>query len=422
MTNELARAISIANHYFMLADGMIPGFKDHLAKHVELEWFGKKITGKKTVAAFIMSHKMESFHKFDDIKSISDFTANEKQSNRSRKSSDQIANNKRKTHTCNSREELTRYSHETEMSMNYENAIDFNQEDNENDATSVHKNDYDTFDIVKNKLKMMTVCDDANVNTDVDANTDANQNEISAKAIVKMNDKSYDLNKNDLCNLFEPEITSEAIVEKIQNINRTELKEEMAPTVRAINRECGQGDGPVIVEAGTTKYLEANGTIQFSQLNIQDTLFLKHYTNGWSRKNWKRKCRLQIAYSLLKGNISSKIDENCTRENVRSASHSSAHETQKNKLSTLEEAIQVSNALIKDPENFGGYLQPLNCSDYCNKRLSNLKDDMQKKYNETAYVRYDKNKLHFVSSNKKPVLKIMYKIHKIVYTEVEQNA
>lgn len=183
---------------------------------------------------------------------------------RSRKSSDQNANNKCKTHTCNSREELTCYSHETEMSMNYENAIDFNQEDNEDDATSVHKNDYNTFDI------------DVNVNTDVDTNTDANQNEISAKAIAKMDDKSYDFNKNDLCNLSEPEITSEAIVKKIQNINRTELKEEMAPTVRAINRESGQGDGPVIVEAGTTKYLEANGTIKFSQLNIRKGKYIKY--------------------------------------------------------------------------------------------------------------------------------------------------
>lgn len=198
---------------------------------------------------------------------------------RSTESLDQNAKCEAHTSNC-SREELTRYSHETKMSMNYENAIDFNQENNENDATSVHKDD--TFNIEEHmyKLEIMTACDDVNVNTDVNADIDINQNEISANAIAKMDDKSDDLNKNDLCNLFEPEITSEAIVEKIQNINRTELKEEMAPTIRAINRECGQGDGPVIVEAGTTKYLEANGTIKFSRTDIREGRYMKYTKVG----------------------------------------------------------------------------------------------------------------------------------------------
>jgi len=155
------------------------------------------------------------------------------------------------------------------MSTNYENAIDSNRESNGNDATSVLKNDC-TFNIEEHacKLEIMTDCDDVNVNDNINANIDANQNEINANAITMMDDQSNDLNKNDLRNLFEPEITSQAIVEKIQNINRAELKEEMAPTIRAINRESGQGDEPVIVEAGTTKYLEANGTIKFLR-NIQ---------------------------------------------------------------------------------------------------------------------------------------------------------
>lgn len=82
MTNECARAISVANHYFMLADRMIPGLENHLSKNVVLEWFGKKITGKKDVAAFIMSHKTEFFHTFDDIIPILGITTKEKQSNR----------------------------------------------------------------------------------------------------------------------------------------------------------------------------------------------------------------------------------------------------------------------------------------------------------------------------------------------------
>lgn len=152
------------------------------------------------------------------------------------------------------------------MSTNHENAIDSNQENNENDTTFVHKDGCTTCDIeeLTYKSEIMTACNDVNVNVNVNTNIEANQNEIT---IANIDDQSDNLNKNDLCNLFEPEITSQAIVE---NINRTELKEEMAPTIRAINRECGQGDGPVIVETDTTKYLEANGTIKFLRTNIQE--------------------------------------------------------------------------------------------------------------------------------------------------------
>lgn len=162
------------------------------------------------------------------------------------------------------------------MSTNYENAIDPNRENNENNATSVHKNDCAFDEKYTCKLKTTTDCDKENVNSDINANIGTNQSEINANAMTKMNDQSNDLNKNDLCNLFEPEITSQAIVEKIQNINRAELKEEMAPTIKAINRESDQGDEPVIVEAGTTKYLEANGAIKFLRINIQEGKYTKY--------------------------------------------------------------------------------------------------------------------------------------------------
>jgi len=82
MSNEHARAISVTNHYFMLVDGMIPGFEDHLAKNVVLKWFGKEIRGKESVIAFIASDRIESFHMFHDIMPIADITIEEKQSNR----------------------------------------------------------------------------------------------------------------------------------------------------------------------------------------------------------------------------------------------------------------------------------------------------------------------------------------------------
>ncbi|XP_029680339.1 uncharacterized protein LOC115245945 [Formica exsecta] len=415
MTNECARAISVANHYFMLADRMIPGLENHLSKNVVLEWFGKKITGKKDVAAFIMSHKTEFFHTFDDIIPILGITTKEKQSNRSKESLDQNASDKCETHTsyC-SHKELTRCSHETEMSTNHENAIDSNQENNENDTTFVHKDGCATCNIeeLTYKSEIMTACNDVNVNVNVNTNIEANQNEIT---IANIDDQSDNLNKNDLCNLFEPEITSQAIVE---NINRTELKEEMAPTIRAINRECGQGDGPVIVEADTTKYLEANGTIKFLRINIQeDSLFLYHWTKIWKRKNWNQKCRLQIAYSLLIDNESPKIVNKCMQENVHSASH--LNKIQKSKLPSLEEVIRDSSTLIRDKNCFNGYLQPLNFSKDREEFLKFFKAEMQEKFNAQSCARYVRNKLILDYPNKKPLLNVMYQIHMIVYTKVE---
>ncbi|XP_072745578.1 uncharacterized protein [Anoplolepis gracilipes] len=422
MTNERAQAISVANNYFMLADGITPGLKDHLAKNVVLKWFGKNITGRKNVAAFIASHRTESSHMFHDIMPILDITTcEEEQSNRSKEFLDENAKCETHTSYC-SREELTRESHETEMSMNYENAIDFNQEENGNDATSVRKNT--VFNITGDmyKLEIMTACDDVNVNID------ANQNEISANAIAKKDHQSYDLNKNDLCNLFEPEITSQANVEKIQNINRTELKEEMAPTIRAINTECGQGDGPVIVEAGTTKYLEANGTIKFLRTNIrEDSLFLYDWSKIWKKKNWKRKCKLQIAYSLLIDNEAPKIVKKSTQKsdcstdrlNPSTVVNRNAYKIQK--IPSLEEAIRPSNTLIRDINYFNGYLKPVNFSKDREEFLKYFEVERQKKYNAQSCVRYMNNKLILDYPDKKPPLNVMYRIHMIIYTQVEQN-
>lgn len=82
MSNELDCAISIANRYFMLADRMMFGLEDHLAKNVVLKWFGKEIRGKENVNAFFMSDRTESLHMFPDIMPISGITIEEKQSKR----------------------------------------------------------------------------------------------------------------------------------------------------------------------------------------------------------------------------------------------------------------------------------------------------------------------------------------------------
>ena len=99
-----------------------------------------------------------------------------------------------------------------------------------------------------------------------DVAIDFNQNEIDPKGITAMDAETfYDLCEGDLSNLFKLEISSTNIEEIERSINRIKLEEEIAPTVKAINRKCGEGDGPAIVETSTFKYVEANGQLEFSR-------------------------------------------------------------------------------------------------------------------------------------------------------------
>lgn len=82
MADGSAEAISIANRYFALADGMVSGLKDHLAEDVVLIWFGQVIRGKKNAASFMLSNKKGSFHMFPDIMPISNISCKGKRSNR----------------------------------------------------------------------------------------------------------------------------------------------------------------------------------------------------------------------------------------------------------------------------------------------------------------------------------------------------
>ncbi|KYN00678.1 hypothetical protein ALC62_08536 [Cyphomyrmex costatus] len=425
MVNEHAEAISIANRYFMLVDKMVPGFKDHLAKHVVLEWFGKVIKGRRKVTVFMLSNQMESFHTFSDITPISGIPHESEQLNRKiKRSLDQYDNCKTYTNDY-----LPAHSsHETEMSTTHVKDCD-DQESNANDTTFLHEAASDKCKFQEKCIgKLKTLTDRENAN----ANINVHKNKFSANAITEMDDQHYNFNENDLCNLFEPEITSQPVVEKIQNINRIKLKEEMAPTVRAINRECEQGDGPVTVEANTTKYLEANGEIKFIRTNIQtDSLFLYHWSKLYQKKIWIRKCKLQIIYSLLNDVDSSKVTRKChnTQKNDCVACKSElstkvchdANKTQESKLPSFEEAIEASNTLIRDVNHFGGYLHPLNFLEDRENFLKYFETEIVKKNSNTHFcLRYVNNKLTSECINIKP-FNVMFQIHKIIYSKVKVN-
>ena len=65
--DEHRQAISLANSYFALVDGLASGLESHLSEDVVLDWFGRRIIGRRRVIAFIQAHKVNSRHMFADI-------------------------------------------------------------------------------------------------------------------------------------------------------------------------------------------------------------------------------------------------------------------------------------------------------------------------------------------------------------------
>ncbi|XP_012232130.2 uncharacterized protein [Linepithema humile] len=430
MTDKRAQAISVANHYFILADGMVSDLENYFADDVIFIWFGRKIMGKKNVVDFLLSNEIKSFHSFPNIMPISgiawDEQPNEEEEEQSSDQSNDSPEVKLETHTSNcSGEALAGYLHETEMSMTCENAIDSKQESDKRN-TSIEKNyDTDRFDIETyiNELKIPS--DMYYDYTDVDTNI-KNQNQVSANAIAETDDQSYDLNEYDLRNLFEPEITSQAFVQNvhIHNINRIKLEEEMAPTIKAINRECSQGDGS---EANTIKYLETNGEIKFVQkCASEDSFSCYHWSRMSKQKDWTRKCKLQIAYSLLTDNklptiVKKTTEKSCVtpkethfvcEPNLYTAAHHSAHNTQENnRMPSLEEVMQIdTQSILNRDYYFNGYLRPINFVKDRENFLKSFEEEMKPR----SSVQYVENKLVFNCPNKKS-FKVIYQIHMIVY-------
>ena len=67
MTDEHSRAVSFANSYFTLVDGLASGLEEYLAEDVILDWFGRTVTGKANVNTFMKVHKVNSRHVFNNI-------------------------------------------------------------------------------------------------------------------------------------------------------------------------------------------------------------------------------------------------------------------------------------------------------------------------------------------------------------------
>lgn len=83
MAEDHSRAISFAESYFSLVDGLATGLEDHLAKNVVLDWFGRTIRGRENVAEFMKIQKIGSRHVFNSIDPADDISYGKSQQMRS---------------------------------------------------------------------------------------------------------------------------------------------------------------------------------------------------------------------------------------------------------------------------------------------------------------------------------------------------
>lgn len=80
--DEFTQAISFANCYFSLVDGLASNLHSHLDENVALDWFGKMVHGRRDVAAFMEAHKVNSRHVFKSIAPSSGISCGRKSTNR----------------------------------------------------------------------------------------------------------------------------------------------------------------------------------------------------------------------------------------------------------------------------------------------------------------------------------------------------
>ncbi|XP_076237346.1 uncharacterized protein LOC143181043 [Calliopsis andreniformis] len=372
--DERVQAISFTNNYFALVDGLASGLESRLSENVVLDWFGRQIKGRRNVTAFMETHKVTSRHIFVDIVPSTGIEYKKRQRNRKKF---------RSYYSCTTDESLKA-------------GIDKNNS-GKNKITTLQESS-STGDVVK----------------------DINQNDIDTKGITMTDeDMTYDLSEGDLNNLFKLEISSTNIEEIEQSINRIKLEEEMAPTIKVIKRECGQGDGPVIVETSSVKYVEANGEIEFSRKFWKEDARNAYFSATSKVHTWRRSCKLQIAYSTL-------ADQPVLEEPQENKKTPIRFFQPKVRLPSLEEINEISNRLVPNTNKFGGFLKPVDFFQDRKEFLQNLSLELELKDSctPTFAPKYVKNKLVYSKPRakatdredmNKKVFVFNYQIHLIIY-------
>lgn len=390
---NFVQAISVANSYFALADGLADGIHNYLSEDVILDWFGWIVEGRKNVSAFMESH--DSRHIFSYI----------------------VPTNFSRSRLFKFRS-YCRQNHQEFVKKDF---VDNNKE--ARDDESLHRE-------VETR------------SSNCDFVTNVNQNEIDAKEISAMNDASFDddLSEGDLFNLFKLEISTSSTEEIEESINRIKLEEEMAPTIKAIKRQNGPGDENVVVGLSTPKYIETYGEMEFSRrywkrgitrlnstMNITDILFNRtiDICNAYSVPmssvhTWRRPCKLQIAYSTEHPTLKLSSNKKNTEKDKVRFGHSTI------RLPTLEEINQISDRLVPNTDNFGGFLKNTDFFQDLKDFIKSLEKEPCKLF-DPYYVEkklmFDKPEVNASHCNdkKKKMFLYNYQIHLIIYEDSENE-
>lgn len=191
-----------------------------------------------------------------------------------------------------------------------------------------------------------------------------------------------------LANLFALEITPTREDEIEENIKKIKNDQDVEESV---------------------KYVEANGQIEFSKKSIK---------RGTELQSWKRQSKLQIAYSVLSGDVDDQVMET---EEV-----SVPEIGRKTLLPSLDEITVIGNNLVPNINNFGGYFPCFDFNEERDKFLDNFNAELSLR-NAQASLRtpqYVENRLVFGGDlNTKPKcldkygnrFVFNYLIHLIIY-------
>ncbi|XP_071862592.1 uncharacterized protein isoform X2 [Bombus fervidus] len=371
------QAISFANSYFALVDGLVSGLESQLSEDVVLYWFGSLIKGRKHVSTFLRGRKQNSRHIFSHIISTTDISYEKERLTRN------------KLCSCH-------YRKQQECQTRHNNFV--------NDNSTIRE------PFLQEIEPSLSTCD---------VITDINHDEIHVKEISSVDDTFYHLSEGDLCNLFKLGILSTDIEEIEHSINRIKLKEEMIPTIK---RKYSQRDKHDIVQV---KYVEANGEVEFSRkfwkLGSWNTYISRLCTA--TLHTWRRPCKLQIAYSI--SSQCKTLEQSCETKNV-----TVRFVQPKVRLPSLQEINEITSRLVPNTNEFGGFLKDADFFEDCKGFLENVKMEMP--INDPCMplytAQYVKNKLVFDKPsinmdrrNGKGKKKFVsnYQIHLIIYQDID---
>lgn len=175
------------------------------------------------------------------------------------------------------------------------------------------------------------------------------------------NESIYELNEDDLANLFALEITPTRRSDIEENINDMK-KEERKSRGKIYRKEIGKrfdGALEILESTSAVKYVEGKGHIEFMK---------KSSKRGAEIQSWKRRCKLQIAYSLITSEFrrdskhrqesEEKFDRDMETEDQISFFTDSwrRQPAAAPRLPSLDQITEISENLVPNiNSNFGGY-------------------------------------------------------------------